>query len=176
MDSSAKNSYQAISDFPSSDFHKQDLIFSKIIKWIQKNYEILINTLTLVLGSINYISSTWNQNTYPAISPESSLQFSQVEAHFLQDYKMNPITLWNFKKLQDLRGAQKLHLGHLGQKDVSSYKSRIQDPIFTSRMLFSPTSQNKSTISLNFKKIFSFGVWGLETTFGSFGIRTFHFL
>ena len=85
LDSSAKNSYQTISNFPSSDFHKQDLIFSKIIKWIQKNYEILINTLTLVLGSINYVSSTWNQNTYPAISPESSLQFSQVEAHFLQD-------------------------------------------------------------------------------------------
>ena len=36
---------------PSSNFHKYDLIFSRIIRWIQLKYEISKNVLTLSSGA-----------------------------------------------------------------------------------------------------------------------------
>ena len=54
------------------------------------------------LGPRDYIWATWAQKTYPAISLEPWLQFSQARPHFFKDHKMNPIKSWNLKKCIDL--------------------------------------------------------------------------
>ena len=40
----------------------------------------------------DYIWATWTQKTYPAISPEPWLQFSQTEPHFLKNHEKNAIS------------------------------------------------------------------------------------
>ena len=58
-------------------------------------------------------------------------------------------------------GAYKLHLGHLGPKDVTSHKSRTLIPLFTNRTSFSPESYNQSNKIMKSQKISSH--WGLES-------------
>ena len=43
------------------------------------------------LGPRNYIWATRAQKTYPAISPEPWLQFSQTRPHFLNNHEINVI-------------------------------------------------------------------------------------
>ena len=54
------------------------------------------------LGPRNYIWATWAQKTYPTISPEPWLQYSQTAPHFFKNHKMNPIKFWHVKNLNDL--------------------------------------------------------------------------
>ena len=51
------------------------------------------------LGPRNYIWVTWAQKTYPTISPEPWLQYSQTRPHFFKNHKMNPINFEMSKKL-----------------------------------------------------------------------------
>ena len=45
------------------------------------------------MGPRNYIWVTWAQKTYPAISSEPWLQFSQRGPHFLKNHEINPVKL-----------------------------------------------------------------------------------
>ena len=76
---------------PSCNFHKQDIIFSRINKIMNKIMKIQKISCPWGLGPRNYIWATWDQKTYQAISPEPQLQFSQTGPHFLRNHEMNPI-------------------------------------------------------------------------------------
>ena len=71
--------YLAIILEPCSNFHKQKLIFSRIIRWFQWNYEITKNILTLGSGAFKLNLGPWTQKTYQAISTKPQLQFSQKD-------------------------------------------------------------------------------------------------
>ena len=87
---------------PSCNFHKQVVIFSRIMTLSEWNHESHKTSWPWGLGPRNYIWFNWAQKTNPAVSPEPWLQFSQTGPHFLQNHNMNPIKLWNFKKFHDL--------------------------------------------------------------------------
>ena len=77
------------------------------------------------LGPKSYIWATWAQKTYQAIGPEPQLQFSQTGPHFLNHEIMQKNNEISKKFLTLGPGPQKLHLGHLGPKGLSSYISPI---------------------------------------------------
>ena len=54
------------------------------------------------LGPRKYIRATWAQKTYPTISLEAWLQFSQTGPRFLKSHETNSTKLWNLKKIIDL--------------------------------------------------------------------------
>ena len=82
--------YQAISPESWLQFSQTGPHF---LKNHEANHEISKNVLTLGLGPRNYIWANWAHKTYPAISPETWLQFSQVGPHFLKNHENNPIKL-----------------------------------------------------------------------------------
>ena len=78
------------------------------------------------LGSKNYIWATWAQKTYPTISPEPWLQYSQTRPHFSKNHKMNLI---NFEMSKNYWSRS------LGPRDyiwatwaIRSYPARSPEP------------------------------------------------
>ena len=108
----------------SSNFHKQELIFSIIKRWIQSNHKILKSFLTLGSGIKSYVQNT-------------SSNFHK-QGLFLQNHQMNQIKLWNLKKFYDHRiwGLETV-FELLGAEDVLRYKSSALASIFTNRTSFS---------------------------------------
>ena len=97
----AQKIYLAISPEPwfqfwQTSFSQESWDESNKIMKLPKSY------WTWGLGPKNYIWATWAQKTYPTISPQPWLQFSQTRPHFLKNHEMNPIKSWNLKKVINL--------------------------------------------------------------------------
>ena len=114
--------------YPSSSFHKQDFIFSRIIRWIQWNYKISKNSMTLgSLKSKNWIWVIWAQKICKGISPEPKLPFSQTGGpNFLQNHN------WIKSKLQILKSFWNLSKWSLKIIDFTwvqkFYQAKIPEP------------------------------------------------
>ena len=122
----------------------------------------------LGLGPRKYIWITWAQKIYPAISPEPWLQFSQTRPHFLKNHEMNPIKLWNIKKLIDLAAwSLETTFGLLGpRRHVEPYISPEPWLQFSqARPHFLKNHEMNSIKSCYLKKFLDLWVWGLETTY-----------
>ena len=108
----------------SSNFHKQELIFSIIKRWIQSNHKILKNFLILGSKIKSYVQNT-------------SFNFHK-QVLFFQNHQMNQIKLWNLKKFYGLRiWGLETAFELLGAEDVLSQKSSTLVSIFTNRTSFS---------------------------------------
>ena len=108
----------------SSNFHKQELIFSIIKRWIQSNHKILKNFLILGSKIKSYVQNT-------------SFNFHK-QVLFFQNHQMNQIKLWNLKKFYGLRiWGLETAFELFGAEDVLSQKSSTLVSIFTNRTSFS---------------------------------------
>ena len=109
-----------ISPEPSFNFHKQDHIFSRIMRWINKIMKSQKIFWPWCLGPRNYIWATWVRKT--DISSHKSRTLAPIfpnRIYFLKNHEINPIKLWNLEQFLDLGSkASKLHSRHLGP-DVS---------------------------------------------------------
>ena len=107
----------------------------------------------------------WNLKTFInpilAVSPETSLRFSQTRPRFLKNHETNPAKLWNLKKFIDV-GVWDLGtpFGSLGPRRRIQHKSWALAPIFT----------NKTS----FFKFIDLGTCGLEITLWPLGPRRHH--
>ena len=112
------------------------------------------------LGCRNYIWATWAKKTYLAITPEPYHQSLHTRPHFIQNQKLLSLKLLNLKKFVNLgSGVYKLHLGHLGPKDVSSHNSWNLTLNFTYKTSFHPESWVVFNIIRKNKNIM--WTWGL---------------
>ena len=125
------------------------------------------------LGPRNYIWAAWAQKTYPTISPEPWLQYSQTGPHFFKNPKMNPIKFWNVKKLIDLGawGLLETTFRPLGSRRLTLAW------IFTkNRPEKTPHFIKNHKLRLmnlwNLKNYLKLRVWGIKTSFGPLGPKT----
>ena len=102
------------------------------------------------LGPRNYIWANWVQKTYQAISLEPLLQFTKAGLHFIKNHGMNPVKLWNLKKVFLALGST---FRSLGPEDIFGHKSRTVAPFSTSRTSFSQKSWDNPIKSWDLKKI-----------------------
>ena len=122
------------------------------------------------LGLRNYIWTTWAQKTYLAITPEPYHQFLHTRPHFIQNQKLLSLKLWNLEKFCQF-GVWGLETAfEPPQKMYLSITPKPYHQFLHTRPHF---IHNQKFKLWNLEKSCQFGVWDLETTFGSLGPKKY---